>query len=169
MIVGNNFKIFFILIFFSISSFLHAEQKITTSPLVNIEKIKPSFEDLQEEREKNISSSEIKERKKKQNNINTPHAELIGLDKITAKSTKLIVYLNELTRFGPLEIKILQCGKVKKNNKIDDIAYMQVKDLTKSENEKVFIFNGWTFASDPSLTPFDHAIYDLQLINCKKI
>ena len=29
------------------------EQKIITSPLVNIEKIKPSFEDLQEEREKN--------------------------------------------------------------------------------------------------------------------
>ena len=43
---------------------------------------------------------------------------------------------------------------------------MQVKDLTKNENEKVFIFNGWTFASNPSLTPFDHAIYDLQLVNC---
>ena len=41
---------------------------------------------------------------------------------------------------------------------------MQVKDLTKNENEQVFIFNGWTFASDPSLTPFDHAIYDLQLL-----
>ena len=50
------------------------------------------------------------------------------------------------------------------NNKIDSVAYMQVKDLTKNENEKVFIFNGWTFASDPSLTPFDHAIYDLQLL-----
>ena len=37
------------------------------------------------------------------------------------------------------------------------------------ENEKVFIFNGWTFASDPSLTPFDHAIYDLQLINCSNV
>ena len=46
---------------------------------------------------------------------------------------------------------------------------MQVKDLTKNENDKVFIFNGWTFASDPSLTPFDHAIYDLQLLNCYKL
>ena len=41
---------------------------------------------------------------------------------------------------------------------------MQVKDTTKSENDQVFIFNGWTFASDPSLTPFDHAIYDLKLV-----
>ena len=53
------------------------------------------------------------------------------------------------------------------NNILDDVAYMQVKDLSKNENEKVFIFNGWTFASDPNLTPFDHAIYDLQLVNCK--
>ena len=41
------------------------------------------------------------------------------------------------------------------------------KDLTKNDNDQVFIFNGWTFASDPNLTPFDHAIYGLQLLNCK--
>ena len=64
MIVGNNFKIFFILFFFSISSFLHAEQKITTSPLVNIEKIKPSFEDLQEEREKIYQAAILRKEKK---------------------------------------------------------------------------------------------------------
>ena len=91
---------------------------------------------------------------------------MIGLDKITAKSSELIVNLNESKRFGPLEIKVLKCGKVKVDNKTDSVAYMQVKDLTKNENEKVFIFNGWTFASDPSLTPFDHAIYDIQLLNC---
>ena len=66
-----------------------------------------------------------------------------------------------------MEIKILKCGKVENNNTLDDVAYMQVKDLSKNENEKVFIFNGWTFASDPNLTPFDHAIYDLQLVNCQ--
>ena len=93
---------------------------------------------------------------------------LIGLDKITAKSTELIVELNKSKKFGPLEIKILKCGLVKVNNKIDNVAYMQVKDLTKNENEQVFIFNGWTFASDPNLTPFDHAIYNLQLLSCGK-
>ena len=67
-----------------------------------------------------------------------------------------------------LIIKVLKC----KNSEFDDnpevTAYMQVKDITIKNNDKVFIFNGWTFASDPSLTPFDHAIYDLQLLNCKK-
>ena len=90
----------------------------------------------------------------------------MGLDKITAKSSKLIVNLNEIKKFGPLEIKVLKCGKLKVNNKTDSVAYLQVKDLTKNENNQVFIFNGWTFASDPSLTPFDHAIYDIQLLNC---
>ena len=101
-------------------------------------------------------------------NLRSSQAILIGLDKITAKSSELVINLNEGKRFGPLEIKILKCGKVKVDNKTDSVAYMQVKDLTKNDNEKVFIFNGWTFASDPSLTPFDHAIYDLQLINCTK-
>ena len=81
-------------------------------------------------------------------------------------STELVVNLNESQKYGPLEIRILKCGKVKINNRNDSVAYMQVKDLSKNDNEKVFIFNGWTFASDPSLTPFDHAIYDLQLLNC---
>ena len=49
---------------------------------------------------------------------------------------------------------------------IKDFEYFKLKDLTKNENEKVFIFNGWTFSEDPNLTPFDHAIYDIQLLNC---
>ena len=153
-----------ICVFFS--NFSSAEQKITTTPLINIEQIKPSFENFDEKNE--IISSKNKNLKEKRNikNLQSSQAILIGLDKITAKSSELIVNLNEKKQFGPLEIKILKCGKVKVNNKIDSVAYMQVKDLTKSDNDQVFIFNGWTFASEPSLTPFDHAIYDLQLLNC---
>ena len=164
MKLGNNLLTITILFFIS-SNFLYSEQRITTTPLLNIEEIKPSFEDLEEKNENIISKKRLKE-KKNVKNIKSSQAVLIGLDKITAKSSELIVNLNESKRFGPLEIKILKCGKVKVNNSIDSVAYMQVKDLTKSENEQVFIFNGWTFASDPSLTPFDHAIYDLQLLNC---
>ena len=160
-------KFFSILfIFFILTKISFAEEKIITSPLINIEKIKPSFENFEEITDNNPSSQNLK-KKRESLNLNSSQAILIGLDKITAKSSKLVVNLNESKKFGPLEIKILKCGKVKVNNKTDSVAYMQVKDLTKSENEQVFIFNGWTFASDPSLTPFDHAIYDLQLLNCR--
>ena len=162
---GNRIITIFFLYFVHLN-FSYSDDKITTSPLINVEKIKPSFEEVVEEAE-NISKNLNLKEKKRNDNLKSSQAILIGLDKITAKSSELVVNLNESKKFGPLEIKILKCGKVKVNNKIDNVAYMQVKDLTKNENEQVFIFNGWTFASDPGLTPFDHAIYDLQLLNCK--
>ena len=164
MKLGNKiYKI--IILFFLFLSFSNADEKITTSPLINIDEIKPSFEELVDENE-SISLNQNLKKKTNIKNLKPSQAILIGLDKITAKSSELIVKLDEVKQFGPLEIKILKCGKVKVNNKIDSVAYMQVKDLTKNENKQIFIFNGWTFASAPSLTPFDHAIYDLQLLNC---
>ena len=157
---------YFLFAFFLFKSFLYGEEKITSSPLLNLNEIKPSFEESEEKNENITSYKTLKERETKKNNLKSSQVVLIGLDKITAKSSKLIVNLNETKKYGPLEIKILKCGKVKINNKINDVAYMQVKDLTKSQNEQVFIFNGWTFSSDPNLSPFDHAIYDLQLLNC---
>jgi hypothetical protein len=170
MKLGNRVVLIFILFFFSLN-FLNSEEKITTTPLINVEKITPSFEEIIEEiieENENIYSNQSLKEKKSSTLLKSSQAILIGLDKITAKSSELIINLNESKQFGPLEIKILKCGQVKVDNIIDSVAYMQVKDLTKNNNEQVFIFNGWTFASDPSLTPFDHAIYDLQLLNCNK-
>jgi len=151
---GNKFLFSLIIFFFSINNSI-SEDKILSTPLINLNEIKPSFEEFNEKNESSTTSKKIKKKKKTDNISSSSHAVLIGLDKITAKSSEIIVNLEEIKKFGALEI-----------NTIDDVAYMQVKDLTKNENEKVFIFNGWTFASDPNLTPFDHAIYDLQLLNC---
>jgi len=164
MILGNKYILILFLLLFH--NYTFAENKITSSPLINLNKIKPSFDELNNNSDFSTNEKYIKEKKKIKNTIKSSHVVLIGLDKITAKSSQFVVNLNEVQKFGPLEIKILKCGKIQVDNKIDDVAYMQVKDLTKNDNEKVFIFNGWTFASEPSLTPFDHAIYDLQLVNC---
>ena len=163
---GNNFIIiFFFLTLFS-SNVILAEEKILSTPLINLDQIQPSFEISDDENESLSTNNRIKEKNDKKFDA---HAVLIGLDKITAKSSKIQVNLDEIKKFGPLEIKILKCAKVKVDNQVNDVAYMQVKDLTKNEDEKVYIFNGWTFSSDPNLTPFDHAIYDLQLLNCNKV
>jgi len=164
MILGNKYILILFLLLFH--NYTFAENKITSSPLINLNKIKPSFDELNNNSDFSTNEKYIKEKEKIKNTIKSSHVVLIGLDKITAKSSQFVVNLNEVKKFGPLEIKILKCGKIQVDNKIDDVAYMQVKDLTKNDNEKVFIFNGWTFASEPSLTPFDHAIYDLQLVNC---
>ena len=87
----------------------------------------------------------------------------------TAKTSQIKLKLGEEKKFGPLQIKVLKCSKIESGNKEDHVAYLQVKDLSEDQNEKVFIFNGWTFASDPTIAPFDHAIYDLQLVNCNNV
>ena len=164
---GNKKVLIFLILLIPLKS-IYAEQKITSTPLINVDDIKPSFENMEDKNEITFSKKNLKE-KKTTNKLQSSQAILLGLDKITAKSSELVVNLNEIKKFGPLEIKILKCGKVKVDNKTDSVAYIQVKDLTKNDNDQVFIFNGWTFASDPNLTPFDHAIYGLQLLNCKSI
>ena len=64
MKLGNNLLTITILFFIS-SNFLYSEQRITTSPLLNIEEIKPSFEDLEEKNENIISKKRLKEKKKR--------------------------------------------------------------------------------------------------------
>ncbi len=167
MNLGNSLIIYFFLLI-AIAFPVQSEDRISTSPLINLNQIEPSFENIIEKNESSTNQKKIRERKKK-SSLSSSHAILIGLDKITAKSSEIVINIDEVKKFGPFEIKILKCGKVKVNNKLDDVAYMQVKDMTKNDNEKVFIFNGWTFSSDPNLTPFDHAIYDLQLLSCYNV
>ena len=88
------------------------------------------------------------------------------LDKISSKNTLIKLKNGELINFKDLSIKILKC----KNSEFDDdpeiTAYMQVKDLTDENNNEVFVFNGWMFSSSPSITPFDHPVYDVWLTKC---
>jgi len=88
------------------------------------------------------------------------------LDKISSKNTLVKLKNGELTIFKDLSIKSLKC----KNSGFDDnpeiTAYIQVKDLTDENNNEVFVFNGWMFSSSPSITPFDHPVYDVWLVKC---
>ena len=88
------------------------------------------------------------------------------LDKVSSKNNVLKIKIGEEQKFKNLLIKSLKC----KNSEFDDnpeiIAYLQVKDLTNKNNDEVFIFNGWTFSSSPTIKPFDHPVYDIWLTKC---
>ncbi len=169
MKLGNKIPCytFFILLFYTFNSL--AEDRIISAPLINLDNLKPSFEDIEDSSIDEFAGEKIQNKDKMMSKSRLSSAKFIGLDKITAKTSEININLGETTKFGPLEIKVLKCGKLNSDNKIDNVAYLQVKDSTDNNNEKVFIFNGWTFSSDPALAPFDHAIYDLQLVNCNII
>ena len=100
------------------------------------------------------------------NNTEGVFTDLKILDKISSKNTLLKLKNGELITFKNLSIKSLKC----KNSEFDDnpeiTAYIQVKDLTDGNNNEVFVFNGWMFSSSPSITPFDHPVYDVWLVKC---
>ena len=166
----GKIKYYLVFIMLSITSSLIADDKILSAPIINLENLEPSYENLESDKEISPSiNSKIKKRNldnKSKDNIK--FVNLIGLDKITAKTKPIKIKLGESAKFGILEIKALKCG-ISNNpkNKNNSVAYLQVRDVSENQNEKVFIFNGWTFASSPSLTPIDHAIYDIWLVGCE--
>ena len=93
-------------------------------------------------------------------------AEILVLDKVSSKTTKLKLTIGEELFFQNLNINILKC----QNSKFDDdpevTAFLQVIDLKNKDKDKVFVFNDWTFASSPSIRPFDHPVYDIWLKKC---
>ena len=100
------------------------------------------------------------------NNTEGVFTDLKILDKISSKTTLIQLKNGELVKCKDLSIKSFKC----KNSEFDDnpeiTAYIQVKDLTDQNNDEVFVFNGWMFSSSPSITPFDHPVYDVWLVNC---
>ena len=88
------------------------------------------------------------------------------LDKISSKNTLVKLKNGETKKFNDLLIKSLKC----KNSEFDDnpeiTAYLQVRDLADKNNNEVFVFNDWMFSSSPSITPFDHPVYDVWLVAC---
>ena len=114
----------------------------------------------------NISFANAQENKNESHNI---LIEINVLDKVSSKNTILKLNLGEEKKFQNLLIKVLKCEISKFDDDPEITAYIQVKDLNISDNEKVFVFNGWTFSSSPTLNPFDHPVYDLWLSSCKII
>ena len=88
------------------------------------------------------------------------------LDKVSSKNSLLKIKIGEEKKYKNLLIKSLKC----KNSEFDDnpeiTASIQVRDLTNTNNDEVFVFNDWMFSSSPSIAPFDHPVYDVWLVSC---
>jgi hypothetical protein len=174
---GNFKNLIFFFIFVSISnlSLLNAADKIEEVPLINLEELPPTFEEDKDELEKidksNVDSGDAEEVLKKVNKKKNDkiYINLKALDKITAKTSDIRLLVGKKKFFGPLEIKALKCQFSDNSGFQDTVAYLQVKDLSVKDNDQVFLFNGWTFASSPTLQSIDHPVYDIWIIDCENI
>ena len=176
MKLGNSKNFIFFLVFLLVNSLsVFAADKIESVPLINLEELSPTFEEDKDELEKlekkNVSLNNIEDslensNMKKDNRI---YINLKALDKITAKTSAIRLAIGEKFFFGSLEIKALKCNFSESGYISDTVAYIQVKDLSARDNNRVFLFNGWTFASSPTLQSIDHPVYDLWITSCENI
>ncbi len=93
-------------------------------------------------------------------------AVLTVLDKVNSQSDIVEIQIGKEYIFKNLSINILKCNNSKFDDDPEVTAYMQVKDIVNIDENKVYIFNDWTFASSPSIRPFDHPVYDIWLKKC---
>ena len=177
MKLGNHkkFLLSIILIFFY-NLYVLAEDKIETVPLINLEELSPTFEEDKDELEKtdedkniilNSETDNLDSSKSEKTDI--VYINLKALDKITAKTSSIRMAVGDKKFFGPLEIKALKCQISEGTDTTDTVAYIQVKDLSAKDNNQVFLFNGWSFVSSPTLQSIDHPVYDLWITSCDNI
>ena len=176
MKLGNSKNFIFLLIFLFVKTLpIFAADKIESVPLINLEELSPTFEEGKDELEKiekiNIDLNNTEDTLEKHDTRKNDkiYINLKALDKITAKTSAIRLAVGEKKFFGSLEIKALKCQLSENNDLMDTVAYLQVKDLATKDNNQVFLFNGWTFASSPTLQSIDHPIYDLWITSCENI
>ena len=146
-------------------------QTLFAETQVDLQNIQPTFEEEPEtiDNKKTEQQNYIKSKKRKKIQTNETIVSLRALDKITAKTSDIDIIIGKKKKFGYLEILPKNCKRSLEANDSGVVAYLQVKDLSDKSDEKVFVFNGCTFSSSPTLRPFDHPVYDLWLTGCENI
>ncbi len=97
--------------------------------------------------------------------IRKPEAVFQALNKVSGRSTRLVAAIDKKMNFEDLEIIVKTCQERPPEFIPESATFVKVKEVS-TQNE---VFSGWMFASAPSLSPFEHPLFDLYLIGCKNI
>jgi hypothetical protein len=93
-------------------------------------------------------------------------AVLQGLDKITARISRLEAPVEQPVRFGTLTIVVRACNKRPPEEPPESAAFLEIDEKRPGDTETRRIFSGWMFASSPALSAMEHPVYDIGVLNC---
>tara|TARA_B100001989_G_C24533205_1_gene462839 strand:- start:994 stop:1482 length:489 start_codon:yes stop_codon:yes gene_type:complete len=94
-----------------------------------------------------------------------PVAKLRYLDKVTARNTTFEAIVGETMNFGPLYVKVQSCKKSSPIDQPESAAFLQIWEAEDGKDSE-WVFSGWMFASSPGLSPMDHPVYDVWVLDC---
>jgi hypothetical protein len=94
-------------------------------------------------------------------------AELQGLDKVTARTQRFFAPVGKSTSFGTLDITVADCLVNTPDAPADSVAYLKIIDHKPGQAEQK-LFEGWMFASTPSISALDDGVYDVRVVACTR-
>jgi hypothetical protein len=99
----------------------------------------------------------------------TTAAVLQGLDKTTARVSRFDAPINRGVRFGTLVITARACVKRPPEEPPETAAFLIIDEVRQGGTavETKRVFNGWMFASSPSVSAMTDPIYDVNVLDCK--
>ena len=86
------------------------------------------------------------------------------LDKTSNKVDEKKIEVNKNVKWGSLEISIFSCYSSPSDEIPED--YVLIEIIDKLFEEQGYIYRGWMISSSPEVTPLQHPIYDLWLVDC---
>ena len=98
--------------------------------------------------------------------IPAPIAILQGLDKISARTSKIEAPVGASIQFGTLTITVRDCEQSPPEDPPENAAFIQIFETPPGE-EKKRLFSGWMFSSSPALSELEHPVYDVTLLGCR--
>jgi hypothetical protein len=98
--------------------------------------------------------------------IPQPIAVLQGLDKISARTSKIEAPVGATVQFGTLSIVVRDCEQAPPESPPENAAFVQIYETPSGEDKKR-LFSGWIFSSSPALSELEHPVYDVTLLACK--
>ncbi len=110
-------------------------------------------------------------------------ATLRALDKITGRSTDIVVKVGEPVVYGSLRVDLKTCYQAPPEEVPESAAFLRIAstlpvavetmeaavaatDVPASEAETPILFSGWMYASSPGLNALEHPVYDIWVIRC---
>ena len=94
-----------------------------------------------------------------------PVVKLQSLDKATARTVTFEARVGSTVKFGPIYIRVQACRKAAPTEQPESASFLQVWEVT-PKGESKWVYSGWMFASSPALSPMDHPIYDVWVLDC---
>ncbi len=89
-----------------------------------------------------------------------------ALDKVTARTSKFEVPLNETVQFGALKVTPRVCYSRPPTEQPKTTSFVEVDEIELNGEEKR-VFTGWMFAESPGLNAVEHPVFDVWLTSCK--